>query len=78
MKTVVFAKYSNDRADEFAICTEILKDENGKKSIRKRPVEKEGIHHVLGVYENYLRGSIRMFSVLQPVRWKHRRQRLSL
>ena len=55
MKTVVFAKYSNDRADEFAICTEILKDENGKKSIRKRPVEKEGIHHVQGVYENYLK-----------------------
>lgn len=40
MKTVVFAKYSNDRADEFAICTEILKNENGEKSIRKRPVEK--------------------------------------
>lgn len=52
MKTVVFAKYSNDRADEFAICTEILKNENGEKSIRKRPVEKEGIHHVQGIYEN--------------------------
>ena len=36
MKTVVFAKYSNDRADEFAICTEILKNENGEKSIRKQ------------------------------------------
>ncbi len=43
---VKYAKYSNDRAAEYAIRTEILRDENGKVCVRKYPLTPEANDHI--------------------------------
>lgn len=54
---VKFVKYSNDRAKEYVIKTEISQDKKGKAEVRKYPLSKEAIEHVKGMavaYKNLL------------------------
>lgn len=46
MKKVIFSKYSNERAREFAIRTEICQEENGKRTVRKTACYPEGKTHL--------------------------------
>lgn len=52
---VKYAKYSNDRAREFRIRTEICRDENGRIEVKKHPLSMEAEEHVRSMavaYEN--------------------------
>ena len=42
----IYAKFSNERAQEFAICTEICEDASGKRTVRKLPAEKSASAHI--------------------------------
>lgn len=46
---VKYAKYSNDRAPEYRIRTEILRDEKGKTQVRKYPLGEAAKDHVRGM-----------------------------
>lgn len=48
-----FAKYSNDRAPKYRIRTEIYRDENGVKEVRKYPMSPEAEEHVRGMATAY-------------------------
>lgn len=48
-----FVKYSNDRAAEYAIMTEICVNEEGKKVVRKYPKSPEAVEHVKSMYSAY-------------------------
>ena len=48
-----YARYSNDRAEEFRIRTEILTDTEGKKTVRKYPLTTEAEAHVRHMAEAY-------------------------
>lgn len=48
---VSFARYSNDRADEYKIATEVLV-QNGSRAVRKRALTSEGIEHMKNMREN--------------------------
>ena len=48
-----YARYSNDRAENFRIRTEILQDEKGGKTVRKYPLPKEAEAHVRHMAEAY-------------------------
>ncbi len=50
---VKFAKYSNDRAPEYSIKTEISKDALGKPHVRKYPLCSQAIEHVKGMAVAY-------------------------
>lgn len=50
---VKFVKYSNDRAPEYAIRTEISRNSDGEAWVRKYPVSWESIEHVRGMEEAY-------------------------
>ncbi len=50
---VKYAKYSNDRADEFSIRTEIFKDEKGKIFVRKYPATVAALEHVKNMQVAY-------------------------
>lgn len=52
---IKYAKYSNDRAPEYRIRTEIWRDKEGGKQVKKQPLCKEAEEHVRGMalaYEN--------------------------
>lgn len=51
--TAKFVKYSNDRAPEYAIRTEIGRNSDGEAWVRKYPVSWESIEHVRGMEEAY-------------------------
>lgn len=46
MKKVIFSKYSNERAREFAIRTDILEDEDHHRIVRKTACYPEGKQHI--------------------------------
>lgn len=48
-----FVKYSNDRAPEYAIRTQIMRSADGKKSVRKYPLSDAGCEHVRQMYTAY-------------------------
>lgn len=48
-----YARYSNDRAESFRIRTEILRDKEGCKMVRKYPLTKEAEAHVRHMPEAY-------------------------
>ena len=50
---VKYAKYSNDRVKEYAIRTEIGRDESGKPYVRKYPLTKEAEQHIKGMEAAY-------------------------
>lgn len=45
---VQYAKYSNDRAPEYAICTQILRDGDGQTVVRKYPMTDAARAHICG------------------------------
>ena len=47
MEQIIYSKFSNERNRELAIRTDILQDENKKRSVRKTPLFPEGVPHVL-------------------------------
>lgn len=54
---VKYAKYSNDRAPEYRIRTEICRDVNGTAIVKKHPLCKEAEEHIRGMavaYQNLL------------------------
>lgn len=46
-----YARFSNDRAEEYQIVTEYLENDNGKM-IKKRALSENGKHHLQQMYEN--------------------------
>lgn len=48
---VTYARYSNDRADEYKIVTELLQ-QNDSKAVRKRVLSPEGCEHMKNMREN--------------------------
>lgn len=50
MDKIIFTKYSNERAKQFNICTEIRQDINGKRYVVKRPATAEAQDHVDKIY----------------------------
>lgn len=44
-----YAKYSNDRAPEYRICTEIWQDKEGAAIVKKRPLSKDAEEHIRGM-----------------------------
>lgn len=50
MQRKLYTKYSNDRADQFNICTEIVVDDNGVKSVVKRPYSEKSRDHINNLY----------------------------
>lgn len=51
--SVKYVKYSNDRAPEYAVHTQILQDENGKRQVRKLPVTPEANAHIFNMKTAY-------------------------
>lgn len=49
MDRLVYIKYSNERAKQFAICTEIRQNEDGKKYVVKRPYAPVAKKHVKSI-----------------------------
>lgn len=52
-----YVKYSNDRAPEYTIRTEIGRDQDGKITVRKYPLGERAVEHVKGLavaYENLM------------------------
>ncbi len=49
----VYCKYSNDRAEEFKIRTDIVVDKLGRKLIKKHPLNEAAIEHVFGMQDAY-------------------------
>lgn len=52
-ESVLYIKYSNERNREFSIRTEILEDSQGKLSVLKVPLYKEGMAYVAGLEKKY-------------------------
>lgn len=50
---VIYAKYSNDRAPQYRIRTQIEQDEKGRRTVCKYPLSDEAISHVKGMEEAY-------------------------
>jgi len=50
---VIYAKYSNDRAECYRIKTEICKEEGGTKKVYKYPLSERAVHHVRGMQTAY-------------------------
>lgn len=53
MDRIIFSKYSNDRADEFKIRTDICEAEQGKRFVRKHPLKEASKKHVRNLYQIY-------------------------
>lgn len=53
MRKIIYTKYANDRAKEFAIRTDIVKDETGNKYVQKCFLDKSGENHVLKMLDTY-------------------------
>lgn len=50
---VKYAKYSNDRATEYEIRTEIIQKENGDRVVKKHALSKEAADHILNMETAY-------------------------
>lgn len=50
---VIYAKYSNDRAPQYRIVTQILEAEDGTKTVRKAPADEAAREHVAHFAEAY-------------------------
>lgn len=48
-----FVKYSNDRAEEYAIRTQIMRSADGEKTVRKYPLSDKSREHVRQMYTAY-------------------------
>lgn len=46
MSKVIFAKFSNDRADRFSICTDMIKNEDGSIEVRKYGSNDKASEHI--------------------------------
>lgn len=55
MEKIIYSRFSNERAPEFNICTQIIEDGDGNKRIRKRAYQKEGAEHIRNIYKAYQR-----------------------
>lgn len=53
MRSVIYSKFSNERADNFKIRTDILIDDKGKKIVRKVPLTQEAKVHINSIYNSY-------------------------
>lgn len=53
METVIYAKFSNERSRRFAIRTDILEDEKGRRRVRKEALYPEGREHVENICRWY-------------------------
>lgn len=51
MKNIIFSKFSNERDSRFCIRTDILQDEQEKKSVRKSACYDEGKPHIASISE---------------------------
>ena len=51
--TVEYARYSNDRAPQYKIRTQIDCDNSGKRLVRKSPLTKASSEHVQGMVDSY-------------------------
>ncbi|MBP7348072.1 MAG: class I SAM-dependent methyltransferase [Butyrivibrio sp.] len=51
---VAYCKYSNDRADEFKVRTDISTDKAGRKVIRKYPLTEAAKEHIVNIRDAYL------------------------
>jgi len=47
---IKYAKFSNDRAEEYAIRTDILQDENGNRAVFKVPCNEKAMTHIQNIY----------------------------
>ena len=54
MKTI-FVKYSTQRNDKYQIMTSILRDDEGKMTVRKEPVSPTSYHHLDQIHDNAVR-----------------------
>ena len=54
MEKIIYSRFSNERAPEFNICTQIIETGDGNKRIRKRAYQKEGAEHIHNIYKAYL------------------------
>lgn len=52
MNTIIYAKYSRERREEFQISTTILEDGEGRRQVEKRALQKAGIPHVEAMAKN--------------------------
>ena len=54
---IIYSKFSNDRRDEYAIVTNILKDEEGNRYIEKLATKPAGQKHIsnLSIWEKELK-----------------------
>ncbi|MCD7836546.1 MAG: class I SAM-dependent methyltransferase [Lachnospiraceae bacterium] len=50
---IKFVKYSNDRAPEYAIRTQIMRSADGRKAVRKYPMSDRSSEHVRQMYTAY-------------------------
>lgn len=55
MNELLYVKYSNERAEEFSIRTELQEDENGIKRIVKAPISSRSVKHIANMYDSYLK-----------------------
>lgn len=53
MKHIIYVKYSNERNKQFAIKTNIVEDETGKRYVQKFPAFSVGKQHIEHIYEAY-------------------------
>ena len=47
---IKYAKFSNDRAEEYAIRTDILQDEQGNRAVFKVPMNEKALTHIQNIY----------------------------
>src|SRR5699024_5448212 len=50
---VIYSKFSNERVENFQIRTDIVKNEQGKKIVRKIPLDSEAVTHVQNIFDLY-------------------------
>lgn len=53
MKKIIYTKYSNERARQYAIRTDILQTENGEKVVQKSACYPEGTMHIQNIFRWY-------------------------
>lgn len=53
MNEIVYVKYSNERDNRFCVITELLEDKFGNKVIKKIPMYREAVGHVLNMNDVY-------------------------
>ena len=53
MKSIIYSKFSNDRAPSFKIRTDIYQDDAGNKSVIKKAMTKAAEEHIANIYHVY-------------------------